>query len=314
MRISLAIPISLLLASASAAGLRLTDRKNDALEKRTPADRVVARQGNDIAGTSTIGILPNSAQLGTGIPSLGNHSLTGHGPAVRPQPDESNTETGPNPGTGTGTITGSGTVSGDSTGSDTTANDTTTATSPAFQPNPSSDPSPPHLEVIDYQYTYQSNPRVDITVKYGSNHVTQTWEVLNGRLHTVPAKGLNMTDSTGAMPCVPMGSGASNSSVNGTGSLEGSEFASNGPSNVAPSGTGEGPMTLPSRAPSSPLPSGTMGTGMMGSQTSGAFVGSGTGLPPPRQERPSGARPGFTGPKLRPRRREVIKGPEISDG
>ncbi|KAI4141667.1 MAG: hypothetical protein L6R39_005242 [Caloplaca ligustica] len=259
MRVPVAFSISFFLTLGCAISLQDIKHGNGVSEKRWVMDRVVARQEDPTATISTIGILPNAGQLGTGTPSLGGHSLTGHGPAIQPQPGSSAAGNGTNTDT---TVVGS--------------NETA------------------HLEVTDYQYTYNSRPRVDITLKYGSKHITQTWEVRDGKIELVQ----------------PMGTG--NPSINGTGTLEGSVFGNNGSTNAAPAGTWDDSSIFPNGDPSSPVPSGTSGGNTTGT-SSGANVGSGTGTPPPRQERPSGVRPGFTGPK-RKVRRERLHGEDISHG
>ncbi|KAL8712214.1 MAG: hypothetical protein Q9225_006979 [Loekoesia sp. 1 TL-2023] len=275
MKFTVAFSISLLAPSVLAISVRVANVEHDALDKRRTEGKILARQEvpypsiGDSSSTSTIGILPNAAQLSTGIPALGGHSLTGHGPAIQPQPGDSNAGAGAGNGTDTGTGTDSSYTYTSSTNSDTN--------------NPSS--SSQNLQVTNYQYTSQGRSRVEITIKYGTQNVTQTWEVRNGTLQQVLPKG--------KMPCgtssayVPAGTGTSN--VAAGGSLESSPYG-NGTDSGAPadssSGSGAGGVSAESSG-------GSYAGGA--TSTSGGYVPMGTGTPP-RQARPDAARPGFTGP------------------
>ncbi|KAL9603153.1 MAG: hypothetical protein Q9219_001356 [cf. Caloplaca sp. 3 TL-2023] len=128
---------------------------------------------------TTVGILP---PLGTGTPSLGGHPLTGHGPAIQPQPGSSNAGVG-------------------------NASNETSAPDPDTSAGNATDSSPPdHLAVLDYQYiSNDGSPRVDITVTYGAQNLTQSWEVRNGTLYQVGSNQGSMA--------VEDGSGAVNSTV-----------------------------------------------------------------------------------------------------
>lgn len=208
----------LLLHFIVASSFRIANLQHNTVDEEGTEGKLFIRQG-DVRTTSsstisTLGILP---PLGTGVP------LTGHGPAIQPQPDAVNAGAG----TGNDTTTNvTGNVSGAGPG-----NNTDTGTSPYANytelSNSNNVPNPgylnKHLEVSEYQYTKNGRPRVEIQVKYGSHHVTQTWEVRNGTLHQVHPKS--------SKPC----------------------------------------------------------------RSSSTYMPEGTGMPP-RQERPSMARPGFTGP------------------
>ncbi|KAL8827629.1 MAG: hypothetical protein Q9170_006941 [Blastenia crenularia] len=216
--------------------------------KRNAADKLPPRQDTS-ASTSTIGILPST---GTGTPALGGHSLTGHGPAVQPQP---------------GAGTGNDTTTTTSIGTDTTDNTSnTTDTNPETSSSETGNGNGrKHLEVTDYQYTSrQSRPRVEITIKYGAQHVVQTWEVRNGTLYQVHPKGMKGCGTSSASAA--MGTGMVGG---GGGGMAGAE----GGSSMSANGT-----------------VGEDGTSAMGGS---AMVGTGS---PIRQARPDGVRPGFTGP------------------
>ncbi|KAL8939617.1 MAG: hypothetical protein Q9216_003259 [Gyalolechia sp. 2 TL-2023] len=203
------LSVSLLLHFTIASFLHVTDLRHPTVDERETEVTLLARQDpipttSSSTTPSTIGILP---PLGTGTSSLGGTPLTGHGPVIQPQPDDSNAGAGID----TDTMTSSDTSasSGTDNGIDTSTSSYSNSTNP---PNNSDVTQPgyslPHLEVTDYQYSLNGRPHVDIQVKYGSRNVTQTWEVRNGTLHQVHRKTSKPCGSSSAH--VPAGTGTPN--------------------------------------------------------------------------------------------------------
>ncbi len=224
--------------------------------------RIIQRQeeGNppSTPPTPTIGLFSPPSLL-AGPLGTGNGSLTGgHGPAIQPQPGASSPFPSDN---GTGL---------NATSAYSNNNRTLTSTSDSSLTNtlPPSD----LLAVTTRQYitTSHSLPRVDITLTYGSQRVTQTWEVrADGTIRLVPDMRVNGTD-----PLCGVGVGVGGNGTGGGGGL------------VAPwrgNGTRDG-----------------AGATMC---SSGLGIRTGTATPALRRERSGGARPGFTGPKVRVRER-----------
>ncbi|KAL8932665.1 MAG: hypothetical protein Q9211_006186 [Gyalolechia sp. 1 TL-2023] len=195
------LSISLLLQSTLASYVHIANLRHDTVEKVETEATLLAKQEESTsssATTSIIGILP---PLGTGASSIGGISLTGHGPAIQPQPGVSNA--------GTGTVTGMSTGTGPYSNYTNPANNSD-VTYPGYAPK--------HLEVTDYQYTMNGRPRVEIQVKYGSRSVTQTWEVRNGTLHQVHSKSSEPCGSSSTY--VPAGTSTPDVVGGGEGSLE----------------------------------------------------------------------------------------------
>ncbi|KAI4170422.1 MAG: hypothetical protein LQ346_008858, partial [Caloplaca aetnensis] len=148
--------------------------------------RIIQRQeGNPpTPPTPTIGGFSPPSLL-AGPP--GNHSLNGgHGPAIQPQPGASplpsNNATSPSTTMDTSSQSNNNsTLSNLTSGSESHTNNSTTTALP-----------PADLAVTTRQYTSRSMPRVDITLAYGSQRVTQTWEVReDGTIQLVPDVAMN---------------------------------------------------------------------------------------------------------------------------
>ncbi|KAL8725397.1 MAG: hypothetical protein Q9181_006431 [Wetmoreana brouardii] len=282
MKVTKALTASFILPSALAGSFRVANVRHDGLGKRTnePGDVPYPSSTGSTSTTSIIGYLPNAGLLGTGTPANGGVSLTGHGPAVQPQPDSNS---------GNGTYTGSG---GNSSSSDYSSSNTTEEGAGGTEDTPA-------LQVSEKQYTQNGYQRIDISIKYGKSHIRQIWEVRNGMLAVVPIPHAMSTTT----PSMPVGTGTSSgpSNANDTNApygYSGSDSSSTGATyggGTRVSGTGlpPAPTTNPAANPTSTV----MGEMIV------AGVGSASGTAVPMQlNRPDVAHPGFTGPKLKSKR------------
>lgn len=182
--------------SAFAASVHLWDRQGEILRNRRTVDRTAPQQEAPAA---------NVEQLSNGAPSLSNHFVIGQGPAKQRQ--------GADATAGTGTESnreGSNNLTTMTAG----LGNLTAATTRVLEPSTLSTNDSAYFAVSDYQYTFQSHPRVDITVSYGSRNTTQTWEVRDGMLYIVPPTEAMEPEAIVTTSSMPMGTGDSSSSTN----------------------------------------------------------------------------------------------------
>ncbi|KAL9592072.1 MAG: hypothetical protein Q9179_007084 [Wetmoreana sp. 5 TL-2023] len=294
MRVTKALTVSFLLPCALAGSFRVANVRHDGLGKRTDEPRDVPYPSSTssistTSTTSTIGYLPNAGLLGTGTPANGGVSLTGHGPAVQPQPGSSS-------GNGNDTGSGGNTSSGNYSSSNTTEGSSA-------------------LQFSEKQYTHNGHQRIEISIKYGMSHIRHIWEVHDGMLTEVPIPH-PMPTTTPSMPCMPVGTGTSSGSSGandtnapygdgGSDSWGGIHTGSSGTGAIYGGSTGVSAPGLPPAPTTNPVtyPASTM----MGEMIV-AGVGSASGTPVPMQlDRPDISHPGFTGPRLKLKRYEGKK-------
>ncbi|KAI4139212.1 MAG: hypothetical protein LQ341_004309 [Variospora aurantia] len=198
MKLPQTLCISLVTHSAFAASVHLWDRQGEILKNRQTVDRTAPQQEAPAADLE---------QLSNGAPSLSNHSIIGQGPARQRQPDDATA------GIGTESYTeGSKNLTTMTAGlGNLTAATTTVLDSSILSTNDSA-----CFGVSNSQYTFQSHPRVDITVSYGSRNTTQTWEVRDGMLYIVPPTENIEPEAIVTTSSMPMGTGDSSASTNST--------------------------------------------------------------------------------------------------
>lgn len=288
MRLTVALSVSFLVPCALASSLRVANVKHDALQKRNPdpgpATYPASTSGS--SASSTIGYLPNAGLLSTGTPANGGVSLTGHGPAVQPQPD-SNTG-GNNATSSTGSSASNSTDDYQPNSPDSTAGNGTGAGE--ILP----------LQVSERQYTRNGHQRVEVNITYGKSHIRQVWELRNGAL--VPVRLPQQKSTNTLHGYMPYGTGTSSSgpNANGTEATYGGGSADGGSGAYA--GTGTGLLTSSTTTPTATSTGGVMG------EMNNAGGGGSSGTPVPLQlDRPDVAHPGFTGPKLKSKRSEDKK-------
>ncbi|KAL9020898.1 MAG: hypothetical protein Q9185_001861 [Variospora sp. 1 TL-2023] len=188
--------------SAFAAWVHLWDRQGEILKNRQTVDRTAPQQEAPAADLE---------QLSNGAPSLSNHSIIGQGPARQRQPGDATAGTG----TESNTEGSSNNLTTMTAGlGNLTAATTTVLDSSTLFTNDSA-----CFGVSNYQYTFQSHPRVDITVSYGSRNTTQTWEVRDGMLYIVPPTENMEPEAIVTTSSMPMGPGDSSSSTNSTATI-----------------------------------------------------------------------------------------------
>ncbi|KAL8965469.1 MAG: hypothetical protein Q9197_006497 [Variospora fuerteventurae] len=198
MKLPQTLCISLMTHSAFAALVHLWDRQGEILKNRQTVDRTAPQQEAPAADLE---------QLSNGAPSLSNHSVIGQGSARQRQPGDATAGIGTESYTeGSNNLTTMAAGLGNLTAATTTVLDSSTLST-----NDSA-----CFGVSNYQYTFQSHPRVDITVSYGSRNTTQTWEVRDGMLYIVPPTENMEPEAIVTTSSMPMGTGDSSSSTNST--------------------------------------------------------------------------------------------------
>ncbi|KAL8643737.1 MAG: hypothetical protein Q9210_007580, partial [Variospora velana] len=196
MKLPQALCISLITHSAFAVSVHLWDRRDETLKNRRTIDRTAPQQEAPAADLE---------QFSAGSPSVSNQSVTGQGPAKQRQPGDATA------GTGTESNTeGSNNLTTMTAGLD----NLTTATTTVLESSTLATNNSAPFYVSDYQYTFQSHPRLDITVSYGSRNTTQTWEVRDGMLYIVPPTEAMVPEVIVTISSMPMDTGNSSSSTN----------------------------------------------------------------------------------------------------
>lgn len=298
---SLSFFLSVLLYSSLTTAVQDSTRNQD-------LDAVERRQLEPSPTTSsTIGYLPNAGLLSTGTPANGNVSLTGHGPAVQPQPGHSSS-------TGSGNDTMSGaddntTTSGNDTNSggslegnpvNSTTNDTSIPSSMNdTSATPETPTEEPPLVVSSTQYRVNGYQRVLLSLTYGESNITQLWEAHDGMLSVVPIPANETGGQGGEVSIDP---------------VEMPTTTVHGGDPYIPTGTGDAGIGGAGNDTNSPAAARPTTTSMAYQVDAGVAGASGRPVAVVNLDKPDANHPGFVGPRAKLKAKRFLKGGEREEG